>query len=107
MVTQNLDTNLDIMNGERGTIVNIILLGNVDLRHDKSDVIHLSTPPEYILVKLDYTRLSTLLGLDPNVILIKPATKTCQIVLYDNQKCSHTVTHQQLPITTAYACTDY
>lgn len=66
MVTCNLDTDLDI-----------ILPAAMDLHYDKCGVIHLPSPPEYILVKLDHTRASTLPGLDTNVIPIEAMTKTC------------------------------
>ena len=75
MVTDNIETDLDITNGARGKIVDIILhpdeppIGN-------SPVVHLRYMPLYILVKLTRTRATPLEGLQNNVIPIEPAITT-------------------------------
>lgn len=61
-------------------------------------------PPAYILVRLNRTKIETLHGLPPQVIPITPLTKTFNIQTAGQ---SMTVTRTQLPITPAYAFTDY
>ena len=78
MVTDNIETDLDITNGVRGEIVDIILhpdeppIANLP-------VIHLRYVPMYILVKLTCTRATALEGLQDNVIPIEPAITTYRI----------------------------
>ena len=105
MVTLNIHTDLDVANGVRGTIEGIIL----DERErtnatTESHTIHLQYPPRCILVKLARTKAPHLDGLDQNVIPIEPVTKSFSI-LKDGRKIS--VNRTQLPLTLAYAFTDY
>ncbi|EIM85734.1 uncharacterized protein STEHIDRAFT_27417, partial [Stereum hirsutum FP-91666 SS1] len=55
MVTTNVETDLDITNGARGTVVGIVL-HEAEPPIGDGDVIHLQHQPAYILVKLDRTR---------------------------------------------------
>jgi hypothetical protein len=67
MVTNNIETDLDVANGARGEIVDIILhpdepaLGN-------EPIMKLTKLPAYILIKMERTRATTLEGLEENVI---------------------------------------
>ncbi|THH12700.1 hypothetical protein EW146_g7451 [Bondarzewia mesenterica] len=108
MVTTNLETDLDITNGARGDIVHIALHPD-EPSIGTTDTIHLEYLPIYILVHLDRTRTAQLDGLDERVIPIEPSQQTFTIVnpsLNPKPKIL-TVTRCQLPITAAYAFTDY
>lgn len=62
------------------------------------------SPPSHILVCLHRTKICQLSGLPPHVIPISPITKTFSITVGDTIK---TVSRTQLPMTPAYAFTDY
>jgi hypothetical protein len=107
MVMDNIETDLDITNGARGEIVDIILhpdeppIGN-------SPVVQLRYMPSYILVKLTHTRATPLEGLEDNVIPIELAiTSYCITVQQEGHTVQKTVRRRQFPMTTAYAFTDY
>ena len=103
MVTSNIATDLDITNGARGTVVDIILdpeeppLGG-------GAILTLKHLPQCVLVKLNRTRAARLDGLEEGVIPIFPARSSMQIVMDRKAK---TVTRLQYPITAAYCFTDY
>jgi len=103
MVTNNLQTDLDITNGARGTVTDIILNPDEPPLSEGS-VIMLKYPPECVLVKLSRTRAATLPGLDEGVIPIQRVSTKTQIHVRGK---SRTVTRTQFPITGAYAFTDY
>ena len=105
MVTLNIHMDLDVANGVRGTIQGIIL----DERERRnttaeSHTIHLQYPPRCVLVKLARTKAPHLDGLDQNVIPIEPVTRSFSI-FKDGKRIS--VNRTQLPLTLAYAFTDY
>ncbi|KAF8577335.1 hypothetical protein K439DRAFT_1285820, partial [Ramaria rubella] len=67
MVTTNIDSDLDFVNGSRGEIIGITL----DPREEQSQnqaTILFQYPPAYILVKLQRTRAEKLEGLEDSVI---------------------------------------
>ena len=103
MVTTNLQTDLDITNGARGVITNIILNQHKPPLEDGSTV-QLRFLPECILVKLSHTCAATLPHLDEGVIPIQCVSSHMQIKV-DGK--SHTVTRTQFPITGADSFTDY
>ena len=80
LVTDNVETDLDITNGARGEIVDIILhpeepaIGN-------EPIVQLKYLSAYILVKLACTRASRLEGLDEAVIPVEVASTTMQITV--------------------------
>jgi ATP-dependent exoDNAse (exonuclease V) alpha subunit len=94
MVTFNLNTSLDIANGARGVITRIVL----DSRETPSSepIVELKYPPACVIVKLD--------GLEEGEIPILPMEKKYQFTLHGVDK---SVTRVQLPMTPAYAFTDY
>ena len=107
MVTQNVETDLDITNGARGTIVDIILHPDEPPLPNENTVelVHL---PSYILVKLDRTRVTQLEGLSLGIIPVEPTSKSFAITVNVEGKAqSRTVKRQQFPMTAAYAFTDY
>ena len=103
MVTNNLQTDLDITNGARGVITDIIL--NPDEPPlDEGSVVTLKYLPECILVKLSRTRAAALPNLEEGVIPIRRVSTKVQIHVRGK---SQTVICTQYPITTAYSFTDY
>ena len=78
MVTTNVEMDLDITNGVRGTIQDIILHPDEEYSKEKEEVV-LKHVPLYLLVKLDHTRATPLKGLEEGVIPVEPATKSMQI----------------------------
>ena len=103
MVTSNIATDLDITNGARGTVVDIILNPEEPLLGDAS-IVELKYLPQCVLVKLNRTRAVRLNGLDDGVIPIFPTKSSMQITL---ERKTQTVTRFQYPITAAYCFTDY
>jgi hypothetical protein len=71
MITENLETDLDITNGAQGEITKLFLHPN-EPPLPSTPIIHLRHLPTFILVKLDRTKASQLPGLDPGVIPVEP-----------------------------------
>jgi len=72
MVTCNVETNLDVANGARGTIVDIVLHEDEPDFDKRAPVVHLDCVPAYILVRMDRTKAKKLEGLDEGVLLLIP-----------------------------------
>ncbi|OBZ68217.1 ATP-dependent DNA helicase PIF6 [Grifola frondosa] len=105
MVTMNVKTDLDVANGSRGTIVDIIL----DPREPEigaAQIVHLQYPPACVIVKLEYCRQAALTNLQQGEIPIEPTLKTFQIAIDANEP-KLTIKRRQMPMTAAYAFTDY
>ena len=103
MVTSNIATDLDITNGARGTVVDIVLNPEEPPLGDSS-IIALKHLPQCVLVKLNRMCTTRLDGLDDGVIPIFPAKSSMQITLAKKGK---TVTRFQYPVTAAYSFTNY
>ena len=103
MVTNNLQTDLDITNGARGVVTSIILSPD-EPPLDEGPVHTLKYLPECVLVKLSRTRAAALPSLEEGVIPIHRVSTKTQIRIRGK---SRTVTRTQFPITGAYAFTDY
>ena len=103
MVTNNLQTDLDITNGARGTIVDILLCRDEPPLEEDSTVT-LKYLPECVLVKLDRTRAAALPQLGEGVIPIQPVSSKLQVHVRGKAR---TVTRKQFPMTGAYSFTDY
>lgn len=108
MVTDNLETDLDITNGARGEIVGIVLDKDEPPVGD-SPVVKLKHLPAYILVKLSRTRATRLDGLEDCVIPVQPTATNYRIKIAtnDGKSIQRTIRRAQFPITAAYAFTDY
>lgn len=112
MVTLNVETDLGVANGARGTSVNTVLDPNEPEFKAIAPVVTLKYLPLYILVQMERTWAVTLLGLDPGVLLIVPASKTYRFeqLLPQNGRdpalVTKTVRRLQFPITPAYTFTD-
>ncbi|CUA73486.1 hypothetical protein RSOLAG22IIIB_05336 [Rhizoctonia solani] len=113
MVTSNVETDLDVANGARGTVVEIFLHPNEPPFDSGASVVTLSKLPSHILVKMDRTRATKLPGLSDNVLPILPVSKNFRVVLPIQQAdgsvadIPRTIHRLQFPITPAYAFTDY
>jgi len=75
MVTQNIETDLDITNGAWGTIMDIWLRPDEPSFTEFQPLIKLKFLPVCILVKLDCTRTTQLKDLEKQVIPVEPACK--------------------------------
>jgi hypothetical protein len=64
LVTQNIDVDIDVTNGARGEIVDIVLHPDEPPIPQVSSEVHLQYLPLYILVKMARTRASRLPGLE-------------------------------------------
>jgi ATP-dependent exoDNAse (exonuclease V) alpha subunit len=107
MITENLETDLDITNGAQGHICGIALHQN-EPPLDDNVVVHLKHLPMFVLVKLDRTRASPLPGLEDGVIPIEPREIGMKFTVQDNGEISHRAGYRrQYPFTAAYAFTDY
>ncbi|THG92702.1 hypothetical protein EW026_g8293 [Hermanssonia centrifuga] len=108
LVTQNLETDLDLTNGSRGTIIDIILHED-EPPLSQEPIVVLKYLPVYVLVKMARTRASKLNGLEEGVIPVEPAKHTMRIKLDTRagKSITRTVHRRQFPITPAYAFTDY
>lgn len=67
MVTKNIETDLDVTNGARGEIVDIILDSD-EPPISNEPVITLKCLPAYILIKMAHTRVTQLEGLEEGII---------------------------------------
>ncbi len=108
MVTSNIQTDLDLANGARGEIVDIVLHPE-EPRTADTPIVKLTYLPAYVLVKMARTRATQLDGLEAGVIPVEPVRMTMKInIERAGQKTIHrTVQRRQFPITPAYAFTDY
>jgi hypothetical protein len=78
MITSNIETDLNMMNGVQGKIVNIILHPDKPPLGDKL-IVTLQHLPSYILVKLKRTHAERLEDLDESEIPIELSTHSFQI----------------------------
>jgi len=105
MVTFNISTDLDVANGAHGHIEDIILDAREEMSTLSSLTKVLQYPPLYILVRMIRTKADPLPGLETGVLPITPLMRTFSVTTSSGNKV--TVTRQQLPVTPAYAFTDY
>ncbi|THH18968.1 hypothetical protein EW146_g2114 [Bondarzewia mesenterica] len=108
MVTSNLATDLDVTNGARGEITEIILHPG-ELLTGNDDVVHLREVPLYILIKMQRTRASKLDHLDDNIIPIEPSSQSYRVNFKERngKPITKAICRRQFSITAAYAFTDY
>ncbi|CAE6416282.1 unnamed protein product [Rhizoctonia solani] len=111
MVTYNVETELDVANGARGVVERIIFdrreefPPNLPSAPNGPAELSLTYPPECVLVRLYRTKAATIEGLAPGVVPIFPMTRKYEISRKQGKPAQ--VTRRQLPITAAYAFTDY
>lgn len=106
MVTYNVETEVDVANGARATIVGIVLDEAEPPFDGKAAEVTLQYPPAYILVRMHRTKAPRLEGLEEGVIPLEPMERKFEISLPGGQG-RRWVHRRQLPLTAAYAFTDY
>lgn len=79
MVTFNVLTDIDVANGARGEVVEIVLDDKEDCYSPNERYVHLHYPPAYVLVWMKRTKAEALEGLEEGVLPIVPLTKTFNI----------------------------
>ena len=108
MLTNNIETDLNITNGARGEVIDIILHPDEPPVDSKDAVVRLKYLPIYLLVKLSQTRATRLEGLNDCVIPVEPVMTNYRIkVPVGGKMIQRTVQRKQLPLTAAYTFTDY
>ncbi|CCO35196.1 DNA repair and recombination protein pif1,mitochondrial [Rhizoctonia solani AG-1 IB] len=105
MVTYNIETELDVANGARGTVVRIITGESSSGENHLSHIRNLDRPPVCVLVKLWRTKIQKLGDLDEGVVPIVPIRSQFKLKLPNKREL--TIWREQLPLTAAYAFTDY
>ena len=78
IVTSNIQTDLDVMNDAQGEIIDSILHPDEPPLGD-DPIVTLQHLPSYILVKLKWTHVEQLEGLNKGVISVEVATHSFQI----------------------------
>ena len=104
MATFNVEMDLDVANGARGEIIKIVLDENKSNYSPAQSIVRLKYPPAYVLIRMKLSRVSSLEGLEQNIIPLMPMEHTFLITQGSQSK---TVVRKQLLLTTAYAFTDY
>lgn len=104
MVTFNVDTDIDIANGARGEVKEIILDECESKFCMTTPIVELDYPPAYVLIKLNRTKVKTLERLEKGVLPLTPLQRNFRVIVNGNEQV---VTRKQLPLTPAYAFTDY
>jgi hypothetical protein len=109
MVTQNVETDLDITTGARGVVVDILLSPEEPAITVVEPIITLKHLPLCILVKLNRTRATQLKDLEESVIPVEPMARTFRINCNtrEGKTMTRTVRRHQFPMTAAYGFTDY
>jgi len=105
MVTFNVSMDLDMANSAQGHIVDIVLDPRENRIIGSGECAELRYPPVYMLVQMMHTKATTLNGLTPGVLPVTPLSRTFTITTANGSKT--TIMRQQLPITPAYAFTNY
>ena len=85
MVTFNVATDLDLANGARGHIVDIVLNEREEAPNESTHYMRLQYPPLYMLVSMNRTKANALEGLEVGVLPVAPLTRTF-VVTTPNQK---------------------
>jgi hypothetical protein len=107
MVTFNIDTDIDVANGTRAVVENIVLDPD-EPPFGTQQYVYLKFMPLYILVRLEQTRACTLQGLVENVIPIVPWEAKHSLPFYENGfEYTKLISERQYPLTLGYAFTDY
>ncbi|KIK91190.1 hypothetical protein PAXRUDRAFT_150064 [Paxillus rubicundulus Ve08.2h10] len=106
MVTENLTTSANLANGSRGTITDIIL-DPQELALKSSDaqsgLVYLQYPPLFVILKLDFMELRALSNLQDHEVPLVPLKRN----FYVGSKPRTRISRRQLPLTVAYAFTNF
>jgi ATP-dependent exoDNAse (exonuclease V) alpha subunit len=104
MVTFNVEIDLDMANGARGEITEVVLDKRETAFSPTVPIVELTYPPAYILIKMNRTKAVQLEGLEKDVLPLVLLERTFTIV---HRKGLKTIRRRQLPVTPAYSFTDY
>ncbi|KEP49496.1 putative ATP-dependent DNA helicase PIF1, partial [Rhizoctonia solani 123E] len=112
LVTANVETGVDVANGSRGIIDDIVVHGD-EVTNDnppghihEPPELHLKRPPACVLAKLLRTRAAPIGNLGEGVIPIVPTQSRFQLTVPGQSK-KITICREQIPLIPAYAFTDY
>ncbi|KAG8682909.1 hypothetical protein FRC11_014190, partial [Ceratobasidium sp. 423] len=105
LVTVNVETEIDVANGSRGIIQEIIVHDDGPGATQESLEIHLQRPPASVLVSLSHTRAGPIEDLVQGVVPIVPEQGCFQQPIPG--KPAITIHREQIPLIPAYAFTDY
>lgn len=105
MVTYNVKMDLNVANGARGWIHDLVLHENETSSSGTAKEVELKNLPVYLLIKFDRTWAHQLEGLPQGILPLEPISKSFQITMSNGEK--KTVKRTQIPLTAAYAFTDY
>ena len=105
MITENVATEADLANGTRGEIVGIVL----DARDEPANTgvdspIELHYPPAVVFFKPSRSSFPKLANLEEGVLPVFPKESSFFI---NGKKTGTKITRRQVPMTAAYAFTDY
>ena len=108
LVTQKIDTDLDVMNGAQGKSVDIVLHPDKP-PFEGGPIVKLKYLLAYILFKMERIQATKLEGLAKGIIPIEPALHCIHISVQmrGHKYVTWTVIWQQFLMTTAYTFTDY
>ncbi|KAI5984255.1 hypothetical protein EDC04DRAFT_2834046 [Pisolithus marmoratus] len=103
MVTENVCTSAGIANGTRGIITSIILDPREPNTVNDNEQIKLHYPPLFIVIKVNGNGRTSFDGLQKDEVPVMPIVQH----FYIGEKPRTRISRQQLPVTAAYAFTDY
>jgi ATP-dependent exoDNAse (exonuclease V) alpha subunit len=109
LVTENIEKELDLTNGTRGEVVDIVLDPREPPLPDDANTVLLHYLPPLILVRVfrDPSKSRTLPGLEQDVTPIEPATHWIQINDHvEGREVTKRIKRRQYAMTGAYALTD-
>ena len=86
-------------------IVDIVLDKREEVTDKRMHMMRLRYPPLYVLVSMNRTKAHALDRLTPGILPVAPLTRTFVVTTPNGKRTS--ISRQQLPITPAYAFTDY
>lgn len=103
MVLENISTDVDLANGSRGVIIDIILDPRENVLTDTSDIVILQHPPAAVLFAPCCNCGTQLTDLPKGTVPIFPSKKKFKL----GGKSGCTVERMQIALTPAYAFTDW
>ncbi|KAG8960157.1 hypothetical protein FRC00_000811 [Tulasnella sp. 408] len=86
MVTYNVKTDLDVANGARGRVHDIVLDGEETAVSEGANEVELKHLPSYLLIEMDRTRAEKLDGLPKDVLPLEPISESYQITMPSGEK---------------------
>ncbi|PSR81964.1 hypothetical protein PHLCEN_2v6204 [Hermanssonia centrifuga] len=102
MVTSNVQTDLDITNGARGAIQDIILHPDEPPVPPNTPIVKLTYLPSYVLVKLNCMQATQLQGLETSVVPIEAPLQTFHIATTYHQRRKSYLLEQSISSNTPF-----